>query len=158
MLVLAGVTVIAVTGCTASQASVMPMGPTVSESPSPGPAHFGETDVVVPPEVSSDGAAVAVNGAVEALTAFARPGLGYDEWWAGVLSRLSEQAGVAYEMTDPSLIPVHTITGPGTVHAGSTELSLIVQIPTDDGVYNVTMTRSSPDGPWLADRIRPTQD
>ena len=70
---------------------------------------------------------------------------------------LSQQGGVAYEGTDPTQIPVHQVTGAGTVLPGSTEVSLIVQLPTDAGLYNVTLTRPDASAPWLADRIRPAQ-
>jgi hypothetical protein len=40
---------------------------------------------------------------------------------------------------------------------GSTDVSLIVQLPTDVGLYNITLTRPGAGAPWLAERIRPAQ-
>ena len=103
-------------------------------------------------QVINDPAAATV-----ALETFAQPDLDYDTWWAQMLPLITEQAGIAYANTDPAQIPVRQVTGAGTVLEGSTEVSLIVQLPTDAGLYNVTLTRAGVDAPWLADRIRPVQ-
>lgn len=114
-------------------------------------------EVTAAPEAGGDSQSNAVDAASAALEAFARPALDYDTWWSELLPLLSEQAGVAYAGTDPAQIPVHQVTGGGTVLEGSTEVSLIVQLPTDVGPYNVSLTRAGVDAPWLADRIRPAQ-
>jgi len=91
------------------------------------------------------------------MQSFARPQLSSDKWWSQMLPLLSQQAGLAYQGTDPSQIPAHQVTGPAFVLSGSTDVSLIVQVPTDVGAYNVTLIRGSASAPWLADRIRPAQ-
>jgi hypothetical protein len=112
-------------------------------------------EVAQAPEADRESQAAALDAATLALETFARTDLDYDTWWAELLPMLTEQAGVAYEGTDPAEIPVHKVTGPGVVLEGSTEVSLIVQLPTDAGPYNVTLTRPSAAAAWLADRIRP---
>jgi hypothetical protein len=91
------------------------------------------------------------------MKAFAQPQLNADDWWARMLPLLSQQGGVAYEGTDPAQIPAHRVTGSGIVLAGSTDVSLIVQVLTDVGPYNITLTRPDASAPWLVDRIRPAQ-
>lgn len=114
-------------------------------------------EVTPVPEAGGTSQASAIDAATAALEAFARPALDYDTWWSELLPHLTQQAGVAYEGTDPAEIPVHQVTGAGSVLEGSTEVSLIVQLPTDAGPYNITLTRAGVDAPWLADRIRPAQ-
>jgi hypothetical protein len=89
---------------------------------------------------------------------FARPDLSADDWWNAMLPVLSQQGAHAYEGTEPVQIPVTKVTGDGEILAGSTEVSLIVRIPTDNGPYNITLTRPNAAAPWLADRIRPAEE
>lgn len=119
------------------------------------PVDAGE--VTAAPEAGGDSQQKAIAAAIKVMQTFAQPQLSADKWWAQMLSLLSQQGGVAYEGTDPSQIPAHQVTGDGTVLPGSTEVSLIVQMPTDAGLYNITLTRPDASAPWLADRIRPAQ-
>ena len=48
-------------------------------------------------------------------------------------------------------------TGAGTILPASTEVALIVQVPTDAGPYNVSLSRPNAESAWLADRIRPAE-
>lgn len=107
------------------------------------------------PEAAAGSRDTAAAAAENAVTAFARPQLRYDEWIAGLYPLLTQDGAAAHEDTDPATIPVRTVTGPGTVLAGSTELALIVEVPTDAGPYNVSLSRTGTASPWLADRIRP---
>lgn len=119
------------------------------------PVDAGE--VTAAPEASGDSQQKAIVAATKVMQTFAQPQLSANKWWAQMLPLLSQQGGVAYEGTDPSQIPAHQVTGPGTVLPSSTEVSLIVQLPTDAGLYNITLTRPGASAPWLADRIRPAQ-
>ena len=126
--------------------------------PSTGPTNpVDDGDVVAPPEVSVDGGVDALEAAERALATFAQPDLSADAWWTQMVPLLSQAAAIAYESTDPSQIPVRHVTGAGRILEGSTDISLIVQVQTDVGLYNVTLIRGSDTEPWLADRIRPAQ-
>ncbi|MEO5536053.1 MAG: hypothetical protein ABIR17_13090 [Pseudolysinimonas sp.] len=124
--------------------------------PSTGPTNpVDDGEVEIPAEASTESGVAALQAASTALTTFAQPDLSAAEWWKQMLPLLSQAAAIAYEGTDPAEIPVHQVTGPGRILEGSTEVSLIVEVPTDAGAYNVTLIRGDPTAPWLADRIRP---
>lgn len=137
------------------------VGPTNGSAQTSGEAPAPPHDDVTPdtaPEASATSRQAAIAAADTAVTAFARPELGYQEWINGLYPLLTQSGAAAYEDTDPENIPVHQITGPGTILDGSTEVALAVQVPTDAGIYNVTLSRAKPDAPWLADQIRPAGD
>ena len=116
-----------------------------------------DAEIAAAPEAGPDSQQDAIEAATEAMKTFAQPQLSADDWWAQMLPLLSQQGGVAYEGTDPAQIPAHQVTGAAIVLADSTDVSLIVQVPTDVGPYNITLTRPNASAPWLADRIRPAQ-
>ena len=150
-------TVTALTGCV-EQTSPSPNATNSNHLPGGLPsASVEDGQVAAAPQASSDSQTEAIAAATKAMQTFAQPQLSADTWWSQMLPLLSQQGGVAYKGTDPSQIPVHQVTGAGLVLPGSTEVSLIVQLPTDAGLYNVTLTRPDASALWLADRIRPAQ-
>ncbi|MFI8634241.1 hypothetical protein ACIGEP_16790 [Microbacterium sp. NPDC077663] len=118
------------------------------------PADTGATVAPVP-EAESGSQAAAIDAATAALTAYAQPELPYQEWINGLYPYLTQAGAAAYEDTDPARIPVRKVTGPGVILPASTEVALIVQLPTDAGNYNVSLSRPNAVAAWLADRIRP---
>jgi len=158
---------LALTGCTPSPgAAPAPTGSAIesgaispSTSPTDDHAHAeGDEDdhpSVPIPEAGADSQADASTAATTAVTAFARPTLPESQWWGELLPLLSQKGAVAYEGTLPSNIPVTAVTGPATVLPASTEVATLVEVPTDAGLYVVTLVRGSPNEPWLAERIRP---
>jgi hypothetical protein len=142
----------------------------IGADPTPEPTETGQTlpttaptntiddgEVVMPPEVSSASGTAALEAASTALSKFAQPDLSAEEWFNQMVPLLSQAAAIAYEGTDPAQIPVRQVTGAGRILEGSTEVSLIVEVPTDVGPYNVTLIRQDATAPWLADRIRPAE-
>lgn len=119
--------------------------------------HNGEDDhpSAPIPEAGPVSQTDAISAATDVLTAFARPDLDEAQWWNELLPLLSQKGAVAYQATLPSNIPVTAVTGPGTVLAASTNVATLVEVPTDVGPYVVSLTRSSPEQPWLTERIRP---
>jgi len=155
VLVIAAVT--ALSGCT-GQSSPSLRSTNSNHLPSTSPtAPVDDSDVAAAPNASTASQTGAIAAATKAMRSFAQPQLSSDKWWSQMLPLLSQQAGVAYQSTDPSQIPAHQVTGTAIVLPGSTDVSLIVQVPTDVGPYNVTLIRASASAPWLADRIRPAQ-
>lgn len=145
-------------GCIGAGPTPDPTSTTAPVLPSTGPTNpIDDGEVVVPPEASSESGAAALEAASTALATFAQPDLSAEEWWRQMVPLLSQTAAIAYEGTDPAQIPVHQVTGPGRILEGSTEVSLIVEVPTDVGPYNVSLIRGDTTSPWLADRIRPAQ-
>jgi hypothetical protein len=121
-------------------------------------AHDHSKATVAPvPEAGSDSQADAITAAEDVVTAFGRPDLPYEEWIGGLYPLLTPVGAAAYEDTDPANVPVHQVTGAGTILPESTDVALIVQVPTDAGPYNVSLSRADASAPWLADRIRPAE-
>ena len=152
--ILAIATVTALTGCIDQGLRPTPTSSNYLPSTDPtSPVDDGE--ITAAPEAAGDSQRDAIAAATKVMQTFAQPQLSADKWWAQMLPLLSQKGGVAYEGTDPSQIPVHQVTGAGTVLPDSTEVSLIVQLPTDAGLYNIILTRPAASALWLADRVRP---
>jgi hypothetical protein len=154
------VAVLAVTGCVSN-----PPQPERTQSTAPNPSGSNPLNPTPPidagatvariPEAESGSQDAAIEAATAALTAFARPDLRYHEWINGLYPHLTQTGAAAYEDTDPARIPVRKVTGQGVILPASTEVALIVQLPTDAGSYNVSLSRPDAESAWLADRIRP---
>jgi len=89
------------------------------------------------------------------MKAFTNTKLGAAVWWAGVEPRLTRAGAVAYKGTDPTLIPVHTVTGAPALLPAQLENAQSVRVPTDVGAYEVWLTRTGPAAPWLVERVVP---
>lgn len=113
-------------------------------------------EVEIPPIAAPSSQNSALEAAAIVMEAFARPELAADEWMDAMYPLLSQAGADAYIGTDPSRIPELQLTGGGRVIEGSTEVSLIVEVPTTVGPYLVSLSRPSTDSNWLADRIRPS--
>lgn len=109
------------------------------------------------PEAGANSQKAAISAAEKVVTAFGRPGLDYQTWINDLYPLMTQTGAAAYEDTDPDNVPVHQVTGPGTILPGSTDVALIVKVPTDAGLYTVSLSRQTSTAPWLADRIRPAQ-
>ena len=146
-------------GCTPEPPPPPSSTPTPSESPLPADPQrpLDDVEIVTPPEAGTQSQNDAIAAATTVMTTFAQPQLSAEEWWNAMLPLLSQQGAYAHEGTDPALIPVTAVTGAGEILEGSTEVTLIVRIPTDAGPYNITLTRPDSSSPWLAERIRPAE-
>lgn len=107
------------------------------------------------PEAGEESQTDAVAAATRVVAVFARPTLDETQWWNELVPLLSQKGAVAYEGTLPSNVPVTAVTGDGVVLPASTEVATLVEVPTDAGLYIVTLVRDGGDQPWLAERIRP---
>ncbi|MBX3196392.1 MAG: hypothetical protein KF727_15005 [Microbacteriaceae bacterium] len=147
-------------GCVPTAPDPTPTIAPTTDNPLPSTAPTRPIDageVTPAPEAAGTSQQDAIAAATKVMETFARPQLSAEEWWRAMLPLLSQQGAHAYEGTDPAEIPVTAVTGPGQVLEASTEVLLIVQLPTDAGLYNITLTRSDASSPWLAERIRPAQ-
>lgn len=91
----------------------------------------------------------------EIMTAFARPTLGYEDWWAALAPLLSDQAQQDYSFVDPANIPVHAMTGQPVLVDESSAFLAHVQVPTDVGVYELLLSRTDATAPWVGESITP---
>lgn len=154
---------LALSGCvpatnTTDNSPVPSTSATGTARPTDGPnpdAPEDDATVVPVPEAADTSQEAAIVAAEKTVAAFGRPDLPYQDWINGLYPLMTQTGAAAYEGTDPQNVPVRQVTGPGSILDGSTEVALIVQVPTDAGTYNVSLSRASADAPWLADRIRP---
>lgn len=157
--------VLALTGCVGASGTGQSDGTGASSSPassrpasSANPTTLKDDATAVPvPEADANSQTAAISAAEKVVTAFGRPGLDYQTWINGLYPLMTQTGAAAYEDTDPANVPVHQVTGGGTIMPGSTNVALIVIVPTDAGPYTVSLSRPSSTAPWLADRIRPAQ-
>ncbi|CED90071.1 hypothetical protein [Actinomyces succiniciruminis] len=118
----------------------------------------GQTISPDPAVWDEESRAAAIAAAEAALEAFAHPELDYDTWWAGLDPHLTQEAAEAYVYVDPANIPVHELTGSGTIIEDASAYVATVKIPTDAGRYDVLVIRTSGSAPWLASRIVPVEE
>lgn len=165
--VVAASLVMLLSGCTTAPAPTPaptdpPSAPVVSASPyemaTDGAINeiTEETISAEPMPVWDDTAeAAASDAAVGAMRAFARPDVGYDEWFAQLRPYLTQDAAETYVYTDPINIPVTTVTGDATVLESTSAYVAVVDVDTDVGQYQVLMLRTGADAPWLAAEFAP---
>lgn len=131
--------VLMLTGCVTASVGGSPGQPssTNSSSPTPPLQQDGtelppdDATVIPAPEAGKDMQAAAVAAAEKAVATFGQPTLTAAGWLEQVTPLLSPTGYEAYTGTDPTQIPVTGVTGPGQVLPASTEVSLIVEVPTD---------------------------
>ena len=119
----------------------------------------GETVEPQPvPEWDEASRVAVVDAAEAAMTAFARPDLDYDPWWAGVEPLLTPEAAEDYAYVDPANIPVREVTGEGFIVNDASAYVATVEVPTDAGRYQLVLNRKNADAPWLVSRITPVEE
>lgn len=89
---------------------------------------------------------------------FARPDVPAGTWWEDLEPYLSPAAQEAYYATDPANVPVTKVTGDVELVDASNELVAIAHLPTDHGLYAVTLSRSPERPAWAVERITPPED
>ena len=126
--------------------------------------HSGETSVPTPaPTPTTDLAWDVVEQqkvarlAEKTMRLFARPDRPADAWWADLEPLLSAQARQDYYGVDPARVPVTAVTGPARLVPLDTELVAIAHIPTDAGLYAVTLSRTPQAPAWMVERITPPE-
>ncbi|PPI47059.1 hypothetical protein C5D18_04755 [Rathayibacter tritici] len=127
---------------------------TVPASPTPtAGADSGPHDAEVTAEPSAEEAALSV--AAAAVAAYCRHDLAKAQWLAGLYPYLTQQAAIAYETVDPSVVPCSSVTGEAHLRDGDGAYTMRVLVPTDAGEYEAYVHRESAAKPWLVDRFTP---
>jgi hypothetical protein len=117
--------------------------------------HNGPAALPAPSWAPGDKAA-ALAAAVAAMGAYIRPGTDHATWFTGIRPRVTDQFAAELGKFDPTYLTVSKMTGPATASPDPKDsFQLDVSVPTDDGVYQVTMLRSTQTAPWLANSIIP---
>ena len=121
----------------------------------PGPGDAGHVLPPPPPHPTDDAASdqAALEVGTAAVTAFARPDLSAEQWWAGLAPLLSPAATEAYQGTDPAEVPAHAVTGPAWSGESESTFLALTFVPTDAGDYAVMLVRDGGSAPWLVERI-----
>ena len=96
--------------------------------------------------------------ALKVMRLFARPDVSASTWYSDLEPYLSPAAQEAYYATDPANVPVTTVTGAVQLVDASNELVAIAHLPTDNGLYAITMSRSPEQPTWAVERITPPED
>lgn len=154
------------TACGTSDSQAAAHGVVQSSAPSSEPTptlaatdtDFGEGPVPDPlPSPSNDSAsdAAALALATEAMTAFARPQLTAQQWWADLSPLLSNPARLAYADTDPANVSAHSVTGAATLAPSTSGYLANVEVPTDVGTWTLLLTRPGQNAPWTVERFTP---
>lgn len=99
--------------------------------------------------------AAAVAAAGEVMGRFARPSLDHETWWAELEPLLSVEARDDYSFVDPRNVPASSVTSPALLVDDTSAYLAVVEVPTDVGVYTLTLSRLHDDAPWAAELIMP---
>lgn len=104
----------------------------------------------------------AVQAAEDVMTAFVTHDREYDAWWADLSPLLTVEAREAWSYTDPRLIPVTQLTGPATVVNAPSSTLVIVDVPTDTGLWRLELVRTADvgateKGAWKAFTLMPPE-
>ena len=124
-------------------------------------AHGEGDPVPEPPAPVWDDAARAdaLAAAQTAMTAFARPDVPADAWWAELRPLLSDGGATAYAFVDQTQVPASRVTGPPALAAGADPRGAPylarVDVPTDAGTYQLLLVRSAAGDPWAVERLDP---
>lgn len=142
---------LSLSGCaTTDTAAPMPTS-TTSEG-----ARGLDSHTLVPIPTSTPDATAAVEWAGQALTAYGRRDLAYDEWFEQLRPFLAESGVDAYATVNPSRIPLFTINGPGEA-ASVTDTYAVVDVATSIGRYTLELRRENASAAWGVTRIQPPE-
>lgn len=112
-----------------------------THGPRPVPTWDGES------RESATAAAVAV------MTAYARPDLSFEQWWAQLQPLLDQKATQDYAYMDPARIVATGVTGLAVITDDTSAYVAFVDVPTNAGTYRVVLSRADANSPWLASRF-----
>jgi hypothetical protein len=79
------------------------------------------------------------------------------QWWTAFSRHLTPSATVAFEGTDPKVIPARKVESDGVVSSYPDGTSATVLIETDAGQYQVLLVRETVEHPWFVDRVVPPE-
>lgn len=147
---------------TETSSSATPRIPHPTNLPTVPPGYVdtetGETITPAPvANWSDDDRLAAVDAATKAMTAFARPSLDRETWWAELSPLLTSQARADYAYLQPQVIPASSVIAIGTLTDDESAYVAHVDVPTDAGTYTVVLTRQDGASSWLVARFTPPE-
>lgn len=153
----------------ASAAATAPAGTSSAQKPAPAtsgiqtcqvscgdnPQYNGPANLPAPSWAAGDKDA-ALKAAVAAMGAYIKPATDHGTWFEGIHPRITDQFAIELGKFDPAYLTVSKMTGTATATTDpNNPFQVVVGVPTDDGVYQVTMLRSTQTAFWLANSIVP---
>lgn len=104
----------------------------------------------------------AVQAAETAMTVFVTHDRDYEAWWAELSPLLTVEAQEAWAYTDPRMITVTQLTGPATIVDAPSSTLVIVDVPTDVGIWRLELVRAvevgaTSKGEWKAFTLMPPE-
>lgn len=154
---------------TAASAATSPAGTASPAKPAPvasgaqpcqvscgdNPQYNGPANLPAPSWVPGDKEA-ALEAATAAMDAYIKPGTDHKIWFEGIRPRITDQFAIELGKFNPSYLTVSKMTGTATATTEKDNpFQVLISVPTDDGVYKVTMLRSTQTAFWLANSIIP---
>lgn len=98
----------------------------------------------------------AQQAALATMAEYIKPGTDHATWFNNIRPRITTQFAIELDKFDPTYLTVSKITGKATATTeANNPFQVIVSIPTDDGVYKVTMLRANQTAFWLTNSIVP---
>ena len=119
------------------------------------PQYNGPANLPAPSWAAGDKDA-ALEAATAAMDAYIKPGTDHTAWFEGIRPRITDQFAIELGKFNPAYLTVSKMTGKATATTQTDNpFQVVVSVPTDDGVYKVTMLRSTQTAFWLANSIIP---
>ena len=84
--------------------------------------------------------------AEQLMPQFLNHALPYDQWWAAVSPSMTAEARYMWQSTDPKAIRGSTVTGPATVTSAPSSTQVIVEVPSDAGLWRLELIRQAEEG------------
>jgi hypothetical protein len=98
----------------------------------------------------------ALAAATATMAEYIKAGTDHDTWFEGIRPRITDQFAIELGKFDPAYLTVSKMTGPATATTDKNNpFQVVVSVPTDDGVYKVTMLRATQTAFWFANSIIP---
>ncbi len=91
------------------------------------------------------------------MVRYSRPGVSAERWWKDLAPFFSDGAAADYIGTDPTEVRSRKVTGAVRLVPATTIRLVIAHVPTDAGLYAVTMSRSTEAPRWVVERITPPE-
>lgn len=127
-----------------------------SSAPPPSDVNTAIEGGPMPGPISADETEAARTVAHDCVAAFAAQNLTQEQWWSGFSAYLTPEAQSVWQYTDATKVPATTVTGDVTV-VDSDENAVVCEVPTDAGIYVVTVYRDDPTVPWLISDLTPQE-
>lgn len=134
--------------------------PSTLNPPTPGVVDADTGETYAPQRVAEwdeESRASVIAAAETAMTAYARPDLPFDQWWAAVQPLLDQKASQDYAYMDPSRIVTTQLTGKGVIVDDTSAYVATVQVPTNAGTYSLILSRIDGKAAWLVSRFTPPE-